>query len=124
MQKPPVQVCQNILAVDTALTDEPPRTPVTSQHLMFLRRAIKQKVHVHDDRSQQCIQKLANEAEQAMSARDVLFHKNFDLFKQNNESNVRTSTKSTVIGKGIAMSFEEIEEARKKREEKDAAAAG
>jgi hypothetical protein len=55
-----------------------------------------------------------------MSARDLLFHGNSDLFKKNNESNVRTSIKSTVIGKGIVMSFEEKRQARKKRDEKDA----
>lgn len=59
-----------------------------------------------------------------MSARDLLFQENSDLFKQNNESNKRASTKSTVIEKARVMSFEDITEARKKREEKDAAAAG
>jgi hypothetical protein len=59
-----------------------------------------------------------------MSARDLLFQENSDLFKQNNESNIRASTKSTVVRKARVMSFEGIIEARKKREEKDAAAAG
>ena len=86
---------------------------------MSLRRAIELNVHALDDHSQQCFQKFANGAERAVSARDLLFHENSDLFKQNNESNVRASTKSTVVGKGIVMSFEEIREARKKREEKD-----
>lgn len=54
-----------------------------------------------------------------MSARDLLFQENFNLFKQNNESNVRALTKSIVVGKGIIMSFEEIREAQKKRDEKD-----
>ena len=59
-----------------------------------------------------------------MSAWDLLFQENSDLFKQNNESNVQTLTKLSMIRKGIVMSFEEIREAQKKREEKDAAAAG
>jgi phage/plasmid primase-like uncharacterized protein len=97
---------------------------VTSEHLVSSRKAIEQNVHELDDHSQQRLQKVANAAERAMSARDLLFQENSDLFKQNNESNVRASTKSTVVGKGIVMSFEEIREAQKKREEQDAAAAG
>lgn len=120
MQKPPAQACQSSLAVDTARTDEPLRTPVTSEHLVSLRRAIEQNVHALDDRNQQRLQKLANAAERAMSARDLLFQENSDLFKQNNESNVRASTKSTVVGKGTVMSFEEIRVAQKKRDAKDA----
>jgi hypothetical protein len=83
-----------------------------------LRRAIEQNVHTLDDHSQQRLQKFANAAERAMSARDLLFHENSDLIKQNNESNARSPTKPTVVGKWIVMSFEEIIEARKKRDEK------
>lgn len=64
--------------------------------------------------------KLANAAERAMSARDLLFQEKSDLFKQNNESKMRASTKSTVVGKARVMSFEDITEARRKREERDA----
>lgn len=87
---------------------------------MSLRRAIEQNVHTLDVHSQERFQKFANGAERAVSARDLLFHENSDLFKQNNESNVRASTKSTVVGKGIVMSFDDIVEAQRKREAKDA----
>ena len=60
----------------------------------------------------------------AMSSRDLLSHENFDLVKQNNESNVRASTKSNVVGRRMVMSFEDIIEAQKRRDEKEAAAAG
>ena len=120
MQKPPAPVCHSSLAVDMARIDEPLRTPVTSEHLVSLRRAIKQNVYALDNRNQQRLQKFANTAKRAMSARDLLFQENSDLFKQNNESNVRALTKSTVVGKGIVISFEEIREAQKKRDEKDA----
>jgi hypothetical protein len=59
-----------------------------------------------------------------MSARDLLFQENSDLFKQNNESNTRTLTNPTVVGKAKVMNFEDITEAQKRRDEKDAAAAG
>lgn len=65
--------------------------------------------------------KLANAAERAMSARDLLHRENFDLFNENNASSTRASIKSTEVGKAKVMSFEEIAEARKKRDEKDAA---
>jgi hypothetical protein len=89
-----------------------------------LRRTIEQNVYTLDGHSQQRFQKFANAAERAISACDVLFQENSDLFKQNNESNMRASTKSTVVGKARIMSFKDIIEAQKKREEKDAAATG
>jgi hypothetical protein len=124
IQKPPALEPQSSHAVDTALYDEPLRTPITSEHLVSLRRTIEQNTHIPDSHSQQHLQKLANAAERAMTARDLLFQENSDLFKQNNESNTRASTKSTVVGKARVMSFEDITEARKKRDEKDIAAAG
>jgi hypothetical protein len=62
--------------------------------------------------------------ERAITARDLLFKENHDLFKQNNESHTRTSMKSTMVGKGKVMSYEDIMEAQKKRDEKDAVEAG
>lgn len=41
----------------------------------------------------------------------------------NNEAKVRWSTKSVVLGKAVVMGYEELEEARAKRAEKDAAKA-
>ena len=54
-------------------------------------------MHALDGHSQQCFRKLINGAKRAVSARDLLFEENFDLRKQNNESNTRVSTKSTVL---------------------------
>jgi hypothetical protein len=93
---------------------------VISEHLVSLRRAVKQNVHVLDGKSQDRLRKLANAAESAMSARDLLFQESSELFQQNNESNVRASTKSIVVGKERVLSFEDTVEARRKREEKDA----
>ena len=103
-----------------SLGKRPLRTPVTTEHLMSLRKAIEQTVHVLYDHNQQYLQKFANAGQQAMSARDLLFHENSDLFKQNNESNIRASSKSTVVGKGLVMSSKEIREARRKHEGNDA----
>lgn len=46
------------------------------------------------------------------------------MFEQNNESNIRKSTKSTAIDKAKMMSYENIEEARAKRAAKEQATAG
>jgi hypothetical protein len=43
------------------------------------------------------------------------------LIKQNNANNTRASRKSVVVGKAKVMSYEDIEEAIRKREEKEAA---
>lgn len=124
IKKPLAPDLQSSHAIDTALCDEPLRTPVTSEHLVSLRKTVEQDVHALDGHGQQRLQKLANAAERAMSARGLLFQENSDLFQQNNESNTRASIKSTVVGKARVMSFEDITEARRKREEKDAAEAG
>jgi len=119
IQKPLAQECQSDHAIVMTLYDELLRTPVTSEHLVSLRRTIEQDMHALNGQGQQRLQKFANAAERAMSARDLLFQENSDLFKQNNERNTHASTKSTVVGKARVISFEDIAEARKKREEKD-----
>jgi hypothetical protein len=57
----------------------------------------------------------------AMTARDLLFKENFDLFRQNNESRTKESSNSNMVGKAKIMSYEDIQEAQKKRYEKEAA---
>jgi 23S rRNA G2445 N2-methylase RlmL len=55
-----------------------------------------------------------------ITARDLLFKENHDLFQQNNESTTRASRNSTMVGKGKVMSHEDIVQAQRKREKKDA----
>jgi hypothetical protein len=50
----------------------------------------------------------------------LLENRNQVLTKLNNEVKVRRSTRSVVLGKAKVMSYEDIEEARKKRAAKDA----
>jgi hypothetical protein len=94
-QKPPTPETQSSHAIETALHDEPLQTSVTSEHLVSLGRAIEQNIYTLDGHDQQRLQKLANAAERAMSACDLLFQEKSDLFKQNNKGNKRASTKST-----------------------------
>jgi hypothetical protein len=67
-----------------------------------------------DNHSQQYLRKFTNAAERAMTAYDLLFKENLDLFKQNNESHTRESSNSNMVGKAKIMSFEDIQEAQKK----------
>jgi hypothetical protein len=105
IQKPPTQAFQSSQTVDLALADEPLRTPVTSEHLVSLRKTLEQNMHALHVHSQQCLQKLANAAERAMSARDLLHRENFDLFNENNASSTRASIRSTEVGKAKVMSL-------------------
>ena len=53
VQKPPALEPQSSHAVNTALHDEPLGTPLTSEHLVSLRRTIEQNMHALDGHSQQ-----------------------------------------------------------------------
>lgn len=110
--------------VDRARDDQPPQTPVTAESLMSLRRVVDQNMSLLDDHSQQSLRKFANAAEWALTARDPLFQENFNLFKQNNESHTRESRKSNMVGKAKFMRYEDIQEAQKKGDEKEAMGKG
>lgn len=66
---------------------------------------------------------MVHAAEKFVSARDLLHQECSDKFKQASESDARASIRSIVVRKGKIMSFEDIEEARAKREKKDVAQA-
>ena len=59
-----------------------------------------------------------------MTARDLLFKENFDLFKHSNESHTRESSNSDMVGKAKIMSYNDIQEAQRKRDKKDATGTG
>jgi hypothetical protein len=67
------------------------------------------------------LQKLANAAQTSFAERALLQDRTRFLLKVNNEAKVRRSTKSVVLGKAKVMSYEDLEEARAKRAEKEAA---
>ncbi len=98
----------------------PPQTPVTFDEIVSLRRLIEQNLHSLNPASHFYIQKMANSAERVVTARDVLFEENSELVKQNNANTARASRKSVMVGKAKVMSYEDIVEAVRKREEKEA----
>lgn len=100
------------------------QTPVTSEALTSLRNRIEQDIHLLDSPGQLRFQKLTNTAEKAFAERALLFNKNRLLFKQNNESISRLSTRSTVVGKAKIMSYDNIVKTQRKRDVKEADVAG
>jgi len=123
IQKPPDPMSRNSRMVDAAHYDEPLRTPVTAEQFASLRKKIEQNMPTLDGHNQQCLQKMVHAAEKFVSARDLLHQECSDKFKQTIESDARASMRSIVVGKGKIMSFEDIEEARAKREKKEIAQA-
>jgi len=101
---------------------EVPQTPVTSETLTLLQSRIEDHAQLLDSPSRRRLQKPANAAEKAFAKRALLLDENRLLVDQNNESNCRRSTRSTVVGKAKVMSYEDIVEAQIKRDAKEAAA--
>jgi len=103
-----------------------PITPVTAEAIMSLHYLIKQDTYTLDETSmprlQRHIQKLAKAGQTSIAYRALLEEQNSLLTSINDKAKTRRSTKSVVLGKGQGkvMSFEDIEEARRKRAEKDA----
>jgi hypothetical protein len=96
------------------------QTPVTAEALTSLCNLIEQDANTLDDISKKRLQKLANAAQKSFAECAILLDENRLLVEQNNESNCRKSTRSTVVGNAKAMSYEDIVEAKSRRDAKDA----
>jgi hypothetical protein len=100
-------------------------TPTASESLVSLRKMIDERLTGGGELDRSCktqIQKLANAAEKAFADRAILLDENLLLFEQNNERNTRKSIKATAVGKGKVLSYEDIVEAQRKRDMKEASA--
>jgi hypothetical protein len=103
-------------------------TPTTAESMLSLRKRIKRATEsvAHgrgiDAPCKSYIQKLANAAENAFADRAILLDENLLLFEQNNEKSTRKSMRATVVGSARVMSYEDIVEAQKQRDIKEAAA--
>jgi hypothetical protein len=84
-------------------------TPVTSKALTMLRKQIEQDANKLDGPSKARLEKFANAAQKSFAECAILFDENQLLFEQNNESNCRQSTRSTMVGKAKVMSYEDID---------------
>ena len=127
MQKPAVEALEapnsalDVLGSPVSLGEL--RTPTTSTSLNALRMRLENNFESLDEKSNSEFQKIVNAAEKAMADRALLLDENRLLFEQNNEKTIRSSVKSTVIGNAKVMSYDEIEKARRKRDERDASKA-
>ena len=129
MPKPPAELTIPQANPQDAL-QQSPVTPVSAEGLISLQNLIiKQDAHALDDVSRKCLQRQLEKfakAAQLSFAKAVLQQNHIRLLLAvNNEAKVRRSTKPVVLGtvKGSArvMSYAELEEARAKRAEQDAA---
>lgn len=92
---------------------------------MSLRKRIEKSIAQDGEIDAPCkryIQKLANAVENAFAYRAILLDENSLLFEQNNEKTTRKSIRATVVGSARVMSYEDIVEAQRQRDLKEAAA--
>ncbi|KFZ12567.1 hypothetical protein V501_04152 [Pseudogymnoascus sp. VKM F-4519 (FW-2642)] len=95
-----------------------PVTPVSAEALTSLHNLIKQD-QSSTQRQQRHVQKLANAAQMSFAEVALLRDEKQSLITIANESKVRRSTKSTVVGKAKVMSYEDIVKARADRAVRD-----
>jgi hypothetical protein len=100
-----------------------PMTPVSVEALASLHNLIKQDTYILNrtsvQRLQKRVQKLADTAQISFVERVFFWEQNQFLINMNNETKVRRSTKSVVLGKAKVISFEDIEVARATRAAKE-----
>jgi hypothetical protein len=126
IQKPPVAAIVPQIAnanADLPLHHDILRTPVTSESLTNLRTEFEQGSPL-DSPNRYRFQKLANAAEKAFADRAIPLDENKLLFEQNNKKTTRLSTRSTVTGTARVMTYEDIVEAQRKRDVKEAITTG
>lgn len=86
---------------------------------MLSTKRIEEDVRNLDVRGKLCLQKMLNATEKAFAERSLLLQRNQELFQQNNEKKIRQGVNSTVVGKAKVIKYEDIVEAKRKREEKE-----
>ena len=109
---------------DVAL--QTPVTPVSAEGFMSLQNLIiKQDAYALDNTSKQKLEKHVlklTKAGQMFLVKNALQEDQIQFLNTiNNEAKVRRSTKSLVLGKAKVMSYEDLEKARAKRADKEAA---
>jgi hypothetical protein len=116
-------VCKDL---EQCLEDElvqTPVTPVSTEGLASLLDQIRQAPHDEASKQQhkKLVQKLGNAAQTSFAQQTLDQDHIHFLTKMNNEAKTRRSTKSAILGKARVMTFEDLEAARTKRAEKEAA---
>ncbi|OAP54806.1 hypothetical protein AYL99_11254 [Fonsecaea erecta] len=86
---------------------------------MSLRKYIEQGIGWLEPDIRNRVEELAKSSERVITARDLLLHENSELTRQNDANSTRASRKWIIVGKGKIMSYEDIKEAIRKREEEE-----
>jgi hypothetical protein len=132
MTKPPTDVgISRVEEVDVGsrpqdIVPQTPVTPVSAEALMSLQNLIiQQDAHALDDTSkrnlQRHVQKFVKAGQTLLVGAALKDDQIRFLTTINDEAKVRRKTKPLILGKAKVMSYEDLEEARVKRAEKDAA---
>jgi hypothetical protein len=110
---------------DMPATPVTPVTPVTTDAIVSLHNIITQDAHAIDQssrqRPQRPVRKLASAAKISFAERALLKDQNRFSSRINSDAKARRSTKSQVLGKAKVMSYQDLEEARAKRNAKEKA---
>ncbi|KAF2805783.1 uncharacterized protein BDZ99DRAFT_395314, partial [Mytilinidion resinicola] len=130
--KPPAQLTVSVPNANKVVgsqdkVPQTPVTPVTAEGLTPIHKLIKQDAHrlnkISKQRLHRHVQKIASAAQISFAECALLQDQNRLLAKINGEAKVRRSTKSLILGKAKVMSFEDLGEARAKRDAKEKAIA-
>ncbi|GAB7336815.1 hypothetical protein MBLNU13_g11324t1 [Cladosporium sp. NU13] len=97
----------------------PPKTPTSASGLNAMREKLDEIIGAIDEHESRLhIQKIVNAAEQSLTGCALLQEENQALTIQNREKKIRKSTKATKVGTAKIMSYEDIVQAKAKRDEK------
>ena len=120
MPKPQLDATNSVLptACDQMCSQprSPLKTPTTAKSLVGLLCHAEDYLAVADDDTKVYFRKIANAAQKAFADRALAWDENQHLTAQNNEKKTREAVKPIVVGKAKVMSYEDIVEAREKRE--------
>lgn len=95
------------------------QTSITSKILLGLRKEVEQHVDIFNSSTKVRLQKLSNVARKTFAKRAFLLDENRLLLSRTTRAVVRESVKSIVVDKAKVISYDDIVEAKIKRETKD-----
>jgi hypothetical protein len=97
----------------------PSQAPTSASWLDVMRQKLEEILGTIDEHESRLhIQKIVNAAEQSLTGCTLLQEENQALIIQNREKKIRKSTKATKVGTAKIMSYEDIVQAKAKRDEK------
>lgn len=108
-------------APSSDLHEAPLKTPTSATSFNAMRHKLDQIIGALDDDAKPHVQKVMNAVERSFANSTLLVNENQLLMEQNREKRLRKSTKATVVGTAKIMSFEDIKQAQRQREKKEAA---